>query len=47
MLQSKKHRVREIVVSALRGQSGNTDFEATSTLLLSCIQICFGARELK
>jgi hypothetical protein len=28
LLQSKKHRVREIVVSALRGQPGNTDFEA-------------------
>jgi hypothetical protein len=27
-LQNKKHGVREIVVSALRGQPGNTDFEA-------------------
>jgi hypothetical protein len=30
-LQSKKHGVREIVVSALREQPGNTDFEAMST----------------
>jgi hypothetical protein len=28
---SKKHGVREIVVSALRGQPGNTDFETMST----------------
>jgi hypothetical protein len=27
----KKHGVREIVVSAPRGQPGNTDFEAMST----------------
>jgi hypothetical protein len=27
----KKHGVREIVVSALRGQPGNTDFEAMGT----------------
>jgi hypothetical protein len=26
----QKHRVREIVVSALRGELGNTDFEAMS-----------------
>jgi hypothetical protein len=30
-LESKKHDVREIVVSALREQPGNTDFEAMST----------------
>jgi hypothetical protein len=30
-LESKKHGEREIVVSALRGQPGNTDFEAMST----------------
>jgi hypothetical protein len=30
-LESKKHGVLEIVVSALRGQPGNTDFEAMST----------------
>jgi hypothetical protein len=29
--KSKKHGVREIVASALRGQPGNTDFEAMST----------------
>jgi hypothetical protein len=27
----KKYRVREIVISALRGQPGTTDFEAMST----------------
>jgi hypothetical protein len=31
LLQSKKHRVQEIVVPALRGQPGNTNFEAMST----------------
>jgi hypothetical protein len=30
-LQSKKHGVRKIIVSALRGQPGNTDFEAMNT----------------
>jgi hypothetical protein len=29
-VQSKKHRVWEIVVSALQGQSGNADFESMS-----------------
>jgi hypothetical protein len=30
-LQSKKHRVPEIVDPAVRGQRGNADFEAMST----------------
>jgi hypothetical protein len=30
LLQSKKHRVWEIVVAALQGQSGNTYFESMS-----------------
>jgi hypothetical protein len=30
-MQSKKHGMREIVVSALRGQPGNIDFQAMTT----------------
>jgi hypothetical protein len=42
-VQTKKHRVREIVVSALQGQPGNTDFEATILSTKSNISLarCF------
>jgi hypothetical protein len=40
-VQTKKHRVREIVVSAFQGQPGNTDFEAVSTKSNISLARCF------
>jgi hypothetical protein len=42
-MQSKKHGVREIVVSALRGQPGNTNFERMSRYKngIFCVNMMF------